>query len=80
MSIQCIDMSDELVTIRVPKHLKKRMKESQVNWSQEIRNAIERKLASESRRDAATKLDSILISVKPGFDTLHAIKETRRSA
>ncbi len=74
-------MSDsELVTIRVPKQLKKKMKKSQVNWSQELRNAIERKLAGEDRKRAASELNSILKSVKPGFNTLRAIKETRHTA
>jgi hypothetical protein len=71
-------MSDELVTIRVPRHLKKRMKSSKVNWSQELRSAIERKLATDDRKCAVRELDSIITSVKPGFDSTRAIKETRR--
>jgi hypothetical protein len=77
MSIHCIDMSDDLVTIRVPKDLKKRMRSSKLNWSQELRNAIEQKLAANNRKRAALELDSILVSVKPGFDSTRAIKETR---
>jgi hypothetical protein len=73
-------MSDELVTIRVPKSLKKKMKISKVNWSQELRNAIEKKLAMADRREAVEELDSILASVEPGFDSTRAIKETRRLA
>jgi hypothetical protein len=80
MYIQRIDMSDELVTIRVPRHLKKRMKRSKVNWSQELRSAIEHKLATDDRKSAVHELDSIITSVKSGFDTTRAIKETRRLA
>lgn len=71
-------MSDELVTIRVSKDLKKRMRTSKLNWSQELRSAIEQKLAADNRKQAALELDSILVSVKPGFNSGRAIKETRR--
>jgi predicted DNA-binding protein len=71
-------MTDDLVTIRVPKELKKRMKTSSVNWSRELRGAIERKLATDDRRIAASELDSLLVSIKPGFDSTRAIKESRR--
>jgi hypothetical protein len=73
-------MSDDLVTIRVPKQLKKRMKTSSVNWSRELRGAIERKLATDDRRIAASELDLLLVSIKPGFDSTRAIKESRRHA
>jgi hypothetical protein len=78
--IQRIDMKDELITIRVPRHLKKRMNQSKVNWSQELRDAIERKLATDDRKYAVRELDSIIRSVNPGFDSTRAIKETRRLA
>ena len=73
-------MSDELVTIRVPKHLKRRMKSSKVNWSQELRGAIENKLATDDRKQAVRELESLIVSIKPGFDSTHAIKETRSLA
>lgn len=75
-----IHMSDDLVTIRVPKQLKKRMKSSNINWSRELRGAIEQRLAGDDRKDAATELDSMLVSIRPGFDSAHAIKERRRLA
>jgi hypothetical protein len=71
-------MSDDLVTIRVPKKLKKQMKKSNVNWSQELRGAIERRLVVDDRKRAINELDSILVSIKPGFDSTRAIKESRR--
>lgn len=73
-------MSDELVTIRVPKQLKKRMKTSNVNWSRELRGAIEHKLAAQDRKNAVGELDSILVSIKPGFDSTREIRESRRNA
>ena len=73
-------MSDELVTIRVPKHLKKRMKRSNVNWSQELRSAIEQKLLADDRKKAARELESLVASINKGFDSSRAIKETRLHA
>jgi len=71
-------MSDELVTIRVPRQLKKRMKKSRINWSRELREAIEHRLATDSRQEAIRELDRLLLSVRPGFDSTQAIKESRR--
>jgi hypothetical protein len=73
-------MSDDLVTIRVPKELKKRMKSSDVNWSKELRDAIEQKLVADDRREAASELDRLLVLVKPGYDSTRAIRETRHLA
>jgi len=36
--------SSDLIVIRVPKELKKRMKNARINWSEEIRAFIERRL------------------------------------
>ena len=38
--------SSDLIVIRVPKKLKKRMKNARINWSEEIRAFIERRLRS----------------------------------
>ncbi len=54
------------------------MRTSNVNWSRELRGAIEHKLAADDRKNAVGELDSILLSVKPGFDSTHAIRESRR--
>jgi hypothetical protein len=73
-------MSDEIVTIRIPKQLKKRMKTSNLNWSRELRGAIEQRLAVNDRKKAASELDSLVASIKPGFNSTSAIKESRRHA
>ena len=73
-------MAESLVTIRVPKETKERMKEAGINWSEELRGVIEQKLAAKDRKKAKEELDQFLLSVKPGFDTTLAIKETRRRA
>ena len=71
-------MSDELVTIRVSKQLKKRMKASNANWSRELRAAIEERLAADDRKQAAAELESIRVTIKPRFDSTQAIRDARR--
>lgn len=71
-------MEETLVTIRVSRKMKKRMQEIGINWSQELRKAIEEKLSTKERKDAVEKLERLLVNVKPGFDVVKAIKESRR--
>ena len=70
-------MEDTLITTRVSKKLKRRMKASKINWSQEIRRAIEARLAVTDRAQAIEELERLLTSVEPGFDGAAAIKENR---
>ena len=70
-------MSDTLITVRVPKDLRAKMRRAGINWSEELRQAIEARLEAEQKKEAARALDGILKSVKPGFDSLSAIREAR---
>ncbi len=71
-------MNESLITVRVPKELKKRMRESRINWSEELRRAIKAKLEADNKKTTEVELEMVLKSVKPGFSTLQAIKEARR--
>ncbi len=71
-------MNESLITVRVPKELKKRMRESRINWSEELRRAIKAKLEADSKKTTEVELEKLLKSVKPGLSTLQAIKEARR--
>ena len=71
-------MTESLVTIRVPKEMKERMKEAGINWSEEIRQVIAEKLSENQRKKARNELEIVLASVKPGFDSGRAIKEARK--
>ena len=71
-------MNESLITVRVPKELKKRMRESRINWSEELRRAIKAKLEADSKKTTEVELEMVLKSVKTGFSTLQAIKEARR--
>lgn len=71
-------MTEPLITIRVPRELRERMRRTGINWSEELRRAINSKLEAERRADAAKELERILSTIAPGFSTLRAIKEDRK--
>ncbi len=71
-------MDESLITVRVPKELKERMKKARINWSEELREAIRTRLEANQRRNADGDLERILASVRPGFDSSQAIREARR--
>jgi post-segregation antitoxin (ccd killing protein) len=71
-------MDESLITVRVPKELKARMKMVKINWSEELREAIRTRLETNQRLNAEEDLERILASVRPGFDTTQAIREARR--
>jgi DNA primase len=70
-------MSDALVTLRVPKELKEKMNRSKVNWSEELRRTIKSKLEADSKKRAEEELEKLLADIKPGFNSLNAIREAR---
>lgn len=49
----------DVVTVKVPRELKKKMKQVDMNWSQFIRESIERKIDEQRIREASRKLDDI---------------------
>jgi len=49
----------DVVTVKVPRELKKRMKQVDMNWSQFIRECIERKMDEQRIREASQRLDDI---------------------
>jgi post-segregation antitoxin (ccd killing protein) len=72
-------MSESLITVRVPRALKEKMKKAKINWSEELRKTITAKLEVDRKRRSEEELVRVLESVKPGFDTLSAIREARRN-
>lgn len=48
-----------VITVKIPSDLKKKMKRVKMNWSEYIRNAIQKKLEEEKKKMASTKLDEI---------------------
>ncbi len=66
------------MTLRVPKKLKEQMKKSKINWSEELRMTIRSRLEADRKRKAEEVLEKLLTGIKPGFNSLDAIKEARR--
>ena len=74
-----LTMPETLVTLRVPKELKERMKRSKINWSEELRKTIKTRLEADTKSRAGAELEKLLVDIKPGFNSLTAIKEARSS-
>ena len=70
-------MAESLVTVRVTKELKEKMRRARINWSEELRKAIQTRLEAEQKLSAERELEAVLRSVRPGFSTLRSIKEDR---
>ncbi len=55
----------DVITVKVPKELKKSMKQIKINWSQYIRECVQEKVDEQKRRAASAKLDEIRKRTKP---------------
>jgi post-segregation antitoxin (ccd killing protein) len=55
----------EIITVKVPSELKKEMKQVKVNWSQYIRECVQRKIDEQKMRAASARLDEIRKRSKP---------------
>jgi len=55
----------DVITVKVPSELKKQMKQVKVNWSQYIRECVQKKIDQEKMRAASEKLDEIRKRSKP---------------
>ena len=71
-----------IVTVRVPDELKVKMKELNINWSEEIREFIRRRIDEEERRKKMNEALEILkrtpVSVERGF-AAKSVREDRDS-
>jgi hypothetical protein len=54
-----------VITVRVPSELKKKMKQVKVNWSEYIRECVQKKIDEQKLRSASEKLDEIRKRTKP---------------
>jgi conjugal transfer/entry exclusion protein len=55
----------EVITVKVTSELKKQMKQVDVNWSQYIRECVQKKINEQKRRAASQRLDEIRKRSKP---------------
>jgi len=54
-----------VITVKVPGELKKKMRQIKVNWSQYIRDCIQKKIDQQDMIAASSKLDEIRKRTKP---------------
>lgn len=54
-----------VITVKVPNELKKKMRQVKVNWSQYIRDCIQKKIDQQEMTVASAKLDEIRKRTKP---------------
>ena len=54
-----------VITVKVPSELKKQMKQVKVNWSEYIRDSIQRKIEEQRLKAASAKIDEIRTRAKP---------------
>jgi hypothetical protein len=55
----------DVITVKVPKELKAKMKQIDVNWSEYIRQCVQKKINQEKRKTASDALDQIRKTTKP---------------
>ncbi|ANF23336.1 hypothetical protein [Thermococcus piezophilus] len=65
-----------VVSVRVPDELKAKMKEVNINWSEEIRKFIESKIREYNRKKALEEIRTLLKDV-PGTEKGTAAKYVR---
>ncbi len=53
----------DVISVRVPRELKKMMKEVNINWSEEIRKFIEKRIREYRRLKALEEIDSLLSDI-----------------
>lgn len=54
-----------VITVKVPSELKKKMKQVNVNWSEYIRDSIQKKIDEQKLKAASIKLDEVRTRAKP---------------
>ncbi len=54
-----------VITVKVPNEMKKKMKHVKVNWSQYIRDCVQKKIDQQDMLLASAKLDEIRKRTKP---------------
>ena len=54
-----------VITVKVPNELKKKMRQVKVNWSQYIRDCVQKKIDQQDMILASAKLDEIRKRTKP---------------
>ena len=70
-------MRSDVIVIRVPKELKKRMRDAEINWSEEIRAFIERRLRSYELHNILRDIRGRSRGRRVSVDSTRLIREDR---
>jgi hypothetical protein len=54
-----------VITVKIPSELKKKMKQVKVNWSQYIRDSIQKKIEEQKLKVASAKIDEVRNRTNP---------------
>ncbi len=57
--------SQTVITVKIPAKMKKEMKKAGINWSEYIRQCIQKKINQQKMKEASDELDEIRKSTKP---------------
>jgi ubiquinone biosynthesis protein UbiJ len=61
-----ISMSQvNVITVKIPSELKKKMKQIKMNWSEYIRDSIQKKIDEQKLKSASAKIDELRAKTKP---------------
>ena len=55
----------DVITVKIPKEMKREMKKIELNWSQYIRECLQEKIDEQKKNEAFEKLDQIRKRSKP---------------
>jgi len=66
-----------LISVRVNEELHQKMRDTQINWSEYIRDAIEAKIREEEMRRAADEMDRIANATKGDWSGAAEIRKWR---
>jgi len=58
-------MTQTVFTVKIPEELKKNMNRFDINWSEYVRECLQKKVDYERRKEAFEKLDEIRKHAKP---------------
>lgn len=66
-----------LISVRIDEELKQRMRDTPINWSEYIREAIEAKIRAEEMRRAADEMDRIANATRGDWSGSAEIRKWR---
>ena len=63
--LQIYMVQSSAITVKIPDQMKKKMKQVKVNWSEYIRECVQKKIDEQKKKAASVKLDEIRKRAKP---------------